>query len=255
MTTNYKFTSYSNLKFKIFNYSFTAKKIAIILLLTNIFMLPFIVNSQTVVFEEQVDTTPDTDIFGPNKKNFVHLFVSFGFIIGPAENVGSNIKYVSSTDLEVAYRYKRKITNFYSWGTDLGYHGISYILKQNSQKTLPNSTINKNELFKFYNVALGIYNRLNFGKRGNAIGNYVDIGGSGEYPFSIAHIATNEGANGTVVRIITTHLDYVNKFNYYAFLRFGSNRYSLKAVYRLSDLFKTNNSYAELPRIALALQV
>ncbi len=250
MTKNLKFTSYS-----IFNFQLTAKLFVIALVFTSIFACKNNVVAQAVVFEEQVDTTPDPSSFGPNKKNFIHLFVGFGCIVGPAENAGSAIKYGISSDLEIAYRYKRKISNFYAWGTELGYHGSSFILKQDAQKTLPNSTINKNELFKFYNLALGIYNRFNFGRRGNAIGNYVDIGGNAEFPFSIVHIATNDGANGTVVKTLTSHLDYVNKLNYHAFIRFGSNRYALKAAYRFSDLFKSGNAYAELPRFAVTLQV
>ena len=250
-----KFTLYLNLQSTIFNFQLTAKLFAITLLLTSIFALPIYSHAQAVVFEEHVDTIPDQGSFGPNKKNFIHLFVGLGCIVGPAENAGSAIKYGLSSDLEIAYRYKRKISNFYSCGTEMGYHGSSFNLKQDAQKTLPNAVINKNELFKFYNFAMGIYNRFNFGRRGNVIGNYVDIGGSGEFPFSLVHITRNDGADGTIVRTLTSHLNYVNKFNYYAFIRLGSNRYALKAAYRLSDLFKKNTNYAELPKIAMTLQV
>lgn len=213
--------------------------------------------TQTVVFEEQVDTNPDYSSTGPNKKNFVHLFIGFGCIVGPSENVGANIKYGQSADFEIGYRYKRKISNFYAWGVEMQYHGNGYVLKQDSAKILPNSILHKKEIFRFYNIGAGIYNRINIGKRGNIIGNYMDVGANVEFPFSIVHDIKNDGPNGTIVRTLTTHLDYVNKFNYYGFLRLGSNRFSVKTSYRFSDLFKKTeaNDFPELPRFTVSLQV
>jgi hypothetical protein len=213
--------------------------------------------SQTVIFEEQVDTNPDFGRVGPNKKNFLHFFIGFGCIAGPSENAGSNIKYLLSTDFELGYRYKRKITNFYSLGTELFYHGSSFVLKQDSLKTLPNSNLNKNETFRFYGASLGIYNRINFGKRGNILGNYLDLGGSFDLPISILHDVKNDGPNETVIRTLTSHLDYVKKYYYYGFLRLGSNRFCIKTSYRFSNLFRKTNDYnfAELPRLIASLQI
>lgn len=216
--------------------------------------------AQTIVFEEQVDTTPDITTYGPNKRNFTHFFAGFGFFAGPSDAEGSDIKYGVSNDLELGFRYKRKISNFYAIGSEIAYHGSSFVLKQDSLKTLPNPTLNKNEVFRFYGFSLSLYNRFNFGRRGNVIGNYIDVGGNFELPYSVVHNTKNVGANGAVVRVLTTHLDYINRYNYYGFFRVGSNKFAIKASYRFSDLFKTKSpisyyNYAELPRILLALQL
>lgn len=224
----------------------------IVLLFQHLLLLK--ANAQTVVFEEQVDTNPDFSSFGPNKKNFMNYFIGFGFIVGPSEGIGSAIKYGASTDLQFGLSYKRKIFSFYAAGLEAYYHGNNFSLKQDLSKTLPNSNLNKNEVLRFYNIGLSFFNRINVGKRGNVIGNFLDIGANAEFPFSVVHDVKNDGDNNTIVRTLTSHLDYINKYGLYLFTRIGSNRYAMRVSYRFSDLFKTNESYnfAELPRIVIS---
>lgn len=245
------------------------KQILILIISAKLLMiLP--ANSQDILMEETVITDTTIPDSGPNMKNYNHTFIGISFALGP-DSLGSNINYGKSFAFSFGYRYKAKINNFYALGIDLQYQLNSFSLKQDSTKLVPNDSLHDKEKVKFHNLSLGFYNRFNYGKRGNYIGNFVDIGMKIELPFLVAHITKDElkeanENNGKAIKTRTTKLDYIEPYHYSAYTRIGFNRYVLSASYRLSRLFTSDpkhysqynngiNKYPELPVLSIGLEI
>ena len=214
---------------------------------------------QDVLLEEDVKADTIKQTVGPNLKHFTHLYFDLGFIVGESETEGADINYGKSYTFSIGYRYKRKICNFYAIGFDISYYFMSYNLKQNIFKILPNDSIHNKEKLIFNNLGLELYNRFNFGKRGNYIGNFIDIGAYGNWAYKIKHYTKddiNVDINKAKIKQVTyTGLVYPEELNYGLRARIGINRYVLSATYRLSDLFKEIYDYPELPRLSVGLQI
>lgn len=215
---------------------------------------------QEILLEQDVQKDTLQAKRGPNLKNYSHVYLGYGFVLGSPQAIGSAIRYGNSTDFNVGFRYKRKITNFYALGFDLGYGLTSYNLKQQEGKILPDTLFHESEKINFNHFGLMLYNRFNFGKRGNIIGNFIDIAAYGNYDFSIKHIYTERyvnpnAANAHVTKVVNRRLIYTNPFNYGVQARLGFNRFVFYGSYRLSDQFKKEFMYPELPRLIVGLQI
>jgi len=222
-------------------------------------LISFACKAQTVMLEQDVikDTIPDKT--GPNLKSFKHFCIGYGFVFGESEGSGATVKSFGSSDFQLGFRYKRRVSNFYALGYEITYRVTAYKLKQDSSKRFPNKILHEKEKFSQNNLGLSLYNRFNFGKRGNYVGNFIDIGAYGDWAFSsVVQTKDSYGvANAYGARFIEqTHgnLIFVNPFNYGGLFRLGFNRYVLFATYRLSDLFKAKYNYPELPRITAGVQ-
>ncbi|MDQ3193067.1 MAG: hypothetical protein M3Q58_15895 [Bacteroidota bacterium] len=233
------------------------------ILITTLIALAFVttnINGQEILLEQNVqgDTIPPQR--GPNLKHYSHLYFAYGFVFGPSQAAGSAIRYGNSTDFNVGYRYKRKISNFYALGFDFAYGVTSFNIDQQQGKTLPNNVFHDNEKINFNHLGVSLYNRFNFGKRGNIIGNFLDIGAYGNWEFIVKHIYTENYvspniANARFTRVINRQLNYTNPLNYGVQARLGFNRYAFYGSYRLSDKFKQEFMYPELPRFIIGLQI
>lgn len=224
--------------------------------------------AQSILMEEDVnaDTIPLSS--GPNMKNFTHTYFRYGFALGKADSAGVEVLPGASAGFTFGIRYKRRFSNFYSLGFDVNYNNINYRLKQDSSKRFPDPVLHDKEKIAFNNLGFELYNRFNFGKRGNILGTFIDLGGYGDWAFSVKHyykdipeIASIIGANS--VEVTNSRLVFVNPFNYGAGLKIGMNRYVIFAKYRLSNLFKDNFIVAypaltvnpELPRIIVGIEI
>jgi len=188
-----------------------------------------------------------------------------------ADAVGSEIKYGSSSDFVYGYRYKRKLSEFYAVGFDIFYHSTAFHLKQGPNKVLPNNILHddkgEKEKLTFHNLSLGLYNRFNFGKRGNYIGNFIDLGARVDWAFSVVHFTKDRYEianinNGGVEKTKTAGLVYTKPIYYNVFARFGFNKFVITASYRLSDLFKEDpelykgyDKYPELPLLIVGVEI
>lgn len=221
--------------------------------------------AQTILLEQDVNADTLSPTAGPNMKNYTHSYFRYGFVLGKSDSAGTEIKPGYSNEFTFGVRYKRRVSNFYSLGFDVFYNNINYHLKQDSSKIFPNPVLHKKEKLAYNNFGAEIYNRINFGKRGNIIGNFIDLGGYGEWGFTIKHFYRDELAvaqTGASVRDVTNkRLLYTNNLNYGAAARFGIGRYVIYGKYRLSDIFKedylaqTGLNYAELPRIIVGIEI
>lgn len=192
---------------------------------------------------------------GPNLRNFSHFYVGFGFIAGSSDSVGSEIIIGRSTNFVLGYRYKFRISNFFAIGCDASYNSYSYAMKQSAGKITPDTILHGKEKLNLGDLGLSGYMRFNYGKRGNRVGNFVDIGGYGDWRIAATNFTRDKMPNENVVKTTISHLNYLNATNYGALARIGFNRYVFYGYYRISDIFKSSYKYPELPRLTIGLQI
>ena len=227
--------------------SFSGKiKSTITILLLAVCMSGF---SQEVLLQQNVKADTIRPSWGPNMKHYILAYVGLGFPVYTTEAVNFT-KPLASSCFDFGVRYKRRITNFLALGADLGVDATAFKLKQEQGKTVPDTIMNKKEKFQINSLIGSAYIRFNAGRRGNYIGNYLDLGAYGGWNMVKKHKTINENTAGEKVKVETTGLKYVENFSYGLLARLGTNRYALTARYRFSDLFVATYAMPELPRLA-----
>lgn len=228
--------------------------ICILLLLGSTF-----VNAQTTLLEEEV-TLEDSAKVGPNKKRFGHTYFAIGVPFGNSESDSVGLKVIDSYDFMFGYRFKYRLTNFYSIGFGLAFDLKSYSIKQDSNKIFPNTTLHEWERLSLKNLSGDVYNRFNFGRRGNHVGKFLDLGAYANWVFASSfkifdkHSITNSvGASNT--KQVHKGLVYLNDVNYGLLARVGFNKFVFYGTYRMSDIFRSEYIFTELPRFTAGLQI
>lgn len=218
--------------------------------------------AQEVLLKQDVKDATQTGNFGPNQKYYLHAFVGYGFIVGAAEEKTSRINYGYSHDWQIGLRFKFKVAEFYALGLDATLNPQTYYLKQKEPKNLPDTNLHGTEKLRLTNVGLGFFNRFNFDKRGDYMGNFLDLGIFGNWLPVSTHIYHDEfedtdvpGASQATVKL--KNLNYLTNFNYGVTARVGFNRYVFYATHRLSDLFNAEQGkdFAELPRTVIGFEL
>ncbi len=210
--------------------------------------------AQEILLEQNVKSDSIRPSRGPNLKNFSHFYIGLGFPLNTNEDV-TYTKFGSSTAIDFGFRYKRKFTSFFATGFDLGIGSNTYNLSQDVPKTVPDTIINEKEKFRIFSVSPSAYLRFNFGRRGNYVGNFLDLGAYGGWNMRKMHLTVNKNEQDEKVKVETTRLDYMENFSYGFLARAGSNRYVVTAKYRMSDIFKSSYSIPELPRLTVGVEV
>ena len=224
-----------------------------------IFSFSFASIAQEVLLSESFKTDTVKSNFGPNKTHYIMLYTGYGVFVSPANN-GSNINTSLSNDYRIGARYKLKLCNWEAIGFDVYYNSNNFNLKQSKQKTLPNKTLHDKEKLATNNVAFDLFNRINFGKRGNILGKYLDLGFYFSYNFGAKHVYKDtfsavSNAFATKNKIVNRGLIYLSDYNYGPIIRLGNNRYLLYAQYRMTKYFKSGFNFADMPNIVAGIQV
>ncbi len=223
--------------------------------------------AQTVVLQQDVNQDTIQSNWGPNKKHYKHFYFGYGLGIGTENRTWNgtdvkDIKYGFGTNtLMVGWRYKLRLAEHYAIGLDVNYNRQAYRFKQTDHKVFPMPGKYDKERLALHNFALEFYNRINFGRRGNHLGTFVDLGAYGEWNFNNSLLI--EGDFGPGINRAKSYktklkdLNYVNDLNYGLSLRAGYDRFAIFGKYRLSDMFddKKTGNYPELPRLHVGLQI
>ena len=225
-----------------------------------LFSLQINVKSQIVLLHEDVKADSVVSRFGPNRTHYLQMYYGAGFILGNSDSTGADIKPWKSYYLSAGFRYKLKLGKYYAIGLDAAYQYNSFRLKQNPTNFLPDTFLHKKERLNFHNLSASFFNRINFKKRGDIIGNYLDFGCYADYIFSSTHYYRDATVLGNVSRETAVHehkLQYVNNYDYGFFARIGWEGFAFWGQYRVSDLFDKNYNikYPELPRIFIGIEV
>lgn len=232
----------------------------ICLLLLFLFLFQDTVFSQKVLMEENVKANYQTLLKGPNRRHYYHIYLDYGFILGGTKGYGAEVLYGKSSTFTSGLRYKLKVLRFYAVGFDVNYHFQAFHLKQDSTtKIVPNAEVHFQEKLKFHNAGTEIYNRINIGRRGDRIGNFVDFALYFNWSFLIKHYTEDKldqrnEYRAKFVETVNKQLDYTNNFHYGLRVRLGFNRYVISASYRLSNILNDTFDVC-LPRYTLGLQI
>ena len=216
--------------------------------------------AQSILLEQDVNKDTIVKTFGPNLKNFSHFYYGFGALSSPVEGKGLELNYLLSNEFSLGLRYKRKVNNVYSFGGDLNCAIQSYNITQNNQKTFPDGIVHKKQRLVTRNFGLEFYNRLNFGKRGNYIGNFIDVLAFGQWDFFPTTVTfdtfkTENGILAGKTKQIQSKLSYINPINYGIGARIGFNKFVFYGSYRLSNMFYNSFHFPEVPRLIVGLQL
>ena len=207
----------------------------------------------------QVNVADDTvkTAFGPNRSYFGHLLVGGGLVAGPAGR-GAGLRYgLPSAELRGGGRLKFRLNQTLALNLDLGYAYQRYDLAQNDQKTVPAPTLHRRETLGLHQLYSEIGLRLNAGRRGNAIGRYLDLLASGGWVAATNH-ATNDDPAPGIGSVETTEygLPYLRRWSSGVGARLGIDRYAIVARYRLSPIFGANYAtWPELPRWVMGIEI
>jgi len=190
---------------------------------------------------------------GPNSRKFTHAYI----IAGGIESNSKMINPAFSHEFGFGWLKKRKLSNAFSVGYDFSFSYRNYRIKDTSYYALPiGSTLIKERLYT-RNLQLKPWFRINIGKHGNTLGKYIDLGAFGEWSFARTHYYKFENPKGTPEGVKGEYLlkkqDWFLPFNYGAMLRIGSNKWSIFGMYRVSDMFKQNIFFKEMPRITAGI--
>jgi len=210
--------------------------------------------AQEILLEQNVKADSIRPSRGQNLKNFTHFYIGFGFPMHTNEDV-TYTKFGSSISFDFGIRYKRKLTSFLASGFDLGIGVSTYNLSQDVPKTVPDSVSNDKEKFRISTLSPSVYLRFNVGRRGNYVGNFLDLGAYGSWNMRKLHFTINKNEFDEKVRVETTRLGYMENLSYGFLARTGSNRYVVTAKYRMSDIFKSSYAIPELPRLTIGVEV
>lgn len=198
--------------------------------------------------------------WGPDKANSLYFFGGAEMIVGEPDGPGADIVYGRSLLGTCGFRYKRKICELWSTGGDLSFITWNYALRQTKYKILPNNILHNKERLSLGALDLAWYNRLCFGRNGSRNHGYLDIGIFGGYFITRQHFTrdkldTADVNNAGQVDVTNRRLIYPVNWCYGLQARIGISRFMITATYRLSDLFKKEFLYPELPKLSVGLQM
>ncbi len=215
-----------------------------ILLLIFVIILSLPIFAQRDVLNENVDdyTVFQKQKFGANGKYFAYNYFQLGFYTPAITGNQYDINYGQSFIISYGYKFKLKIFRFLAIGSDLSYSIHNYNLDKNFIFLFDQ---NQKEKLTVSTFGTELFFRLNFGKTGNSLGKYLDLGAYGAYNFSNNYIIKIHHSNPTFMqakneRFEYKNIDLIEKIQYGAICRIGINKFSLLFKYRFSDLLKDN---------------
>lgn len=196
---------------------------------------------------------------GPNRAFYRHFFLGYAPVIGRADGAGAELRYFSSAELFAGLRYKFRLSQQVALGFDVRYGRLNYSLAQRNGKVLPTAVLHRSENLILQQATLEPYLRLNFGRRGNVIGHYLDVGGWGGWMFGTLHTYEDQGGSSGAKTIVVNErgLSYLQRWPAGVGLRLGSGRLAAVGRYRLTRTFSgpARSMYPELPRLVAGLEL
>lgn len=216
--------------------------------------------AQTVILERTEDGVMDSTfstVFSEdeNKKWQRNDIIGIGFPVTQSD-AGGKIENGSSDQLTYGFMYLYKPVKFFGAGFDLTYNFYNYRLAQDTDKILPVGYAgNDIETIRLNCLQAGPMIRINFMPKQNRLGNYLDLGADAVWVMGSNHRTINENEDGSQVKIKTSKLDYTERFQYILNARLGFGPVALYGSYRLTNVFKEEFNYPELPNVNIGIEL
>lgn len=228
--------------------------------------LSYSATAQTIILKQTVpdELEEDDGDFGPNRKFFSHPYTGFGFVVGGFDHEGDTlppVRFGNSFSVNSGTRYYKNYNPFIARVLDyeLGYEQHALNLNKDPDIVVPidNQDVKK---AKYWLVKLGLAwsYQFNFNlKRGNQLGTYLSLGAYGDFllfrRFSGSY-KSNVSSHADVVKISLGKIDYFNRWDYGAIVRFGKTNWNLFVKYRYANYFNNKAEdiqIKELPRFVV----
>ncbi len=215
-----------------------------LLILLSVFFIPAVM-PQSVVISKNVDEQYKST-FGPNLRHYGHFYIGLAAMPGFDANSGSAVELFGSGEYAAGYRYKLKLLSFYALGLDLSYEHTRYnfniddLSVFNPYNPLTFAQDEKRHLLVNNAFTLEIYQRINFGKRGNTLGNFLDMGIYGSWNHTVKEVIVKTYGDNDYLgksRLVNRKLDINEPLSYGLSARIGHEKFALYGKYRLSRIF------------------
>lgn len=231
------------------------------MLLCGLLCCAFVSKAQTVVVSRDVDTTGKISNFGPNRLFYFSTLGQLGAKPGP-QVYGAQTNWWSSS---IAYgvRGKLKLCYWNSLVMDVDYRYDRFSMRQKTPKLPPLiSTVHQRERISLHNISFAFCDRINFKRRGNVLGNWLDLGVYADQVFRSANVFLDQhfdsnSPNGYRFKSKTTitRLPYIEKFNYGVTVRLGFGEAGFFAQWRINSLFKYDSeNNRDLPKLTVGVE-
>ena len=221
-------------------------------------------HAQRPVVSVEVDTAKEISNYGPNRRFFAHGTIGLGMYTAPYD-AGLKTNWWSSGSFVYGARLKFKLWSWESIVLDVNYRYDRFGINQKQQKASPLSPASyQRERLSVHNLSGSVCNRINFGKRGNVMGVWLDLGVYADRTFRTSHVTLNQyydsnspNAYHYKNRTKVTRLAYLNDYNYGLTMRMGYDYAGIFVNYRLSDLIQDPpaGNYGDLPRLMIGIEI
>lgn len=213
------------------------------------------VAAQRVLLQGNVAADTAMQRTGPNRAHYGHLYLGYAVVVG-SSSAAAPISAGKSGELFLGWRQKWRFNQTVAAGLGTQYSRLAYRLAQEASKQVPTAALHSRENLVWQQLQLEPFLRLNAGRRGNALGRYLDVGGWGSWAFSTLHTYKDSpGGAAKVVKVTERGLPYAARWAYGTSLRLGSGRYALVARHRFSGAWRGSvaDEWPELPRWTVGL--
>jgi hypothetical protein len=229
-------------------------RLAIFTLLISISFSPLF--SQRVLLEKLVEDSIVVPEHGPNSKRFGHLYYSFGHF-NPTHTSIIEMKNWGSWFHEIGWRQKYQINRHYSLGMAPSLSFSNYALKPGWDWLVPFDGEYGKENIKVHTVNAELYNRMNFGKRGNYMGIFMDLGFTVSFNYYNKKVRTTllpDGAEGKKKKETMTYYENVAPCSASLMARAGVGRFVVWGSYTALPAIRDQKTGLEIKGFRLGLQ-
>lgn len=207
-----------------------------------------------VKMDEEVNESIFSRKHGPNGKHYAYIFWRLSAAV-PIQN-DQPLKVPASLNYRWGGMYKFRVCNFYALTAELSASTSEYILK-NTNVLQPYHLLAQ---WEHERIVVGAFtgvisNRFNFGKRGNHLGRYLDLGVYGDLYARRSHIFLGED-DKVAIEARREKPDYMNSQSWGFQVGIGVKKIRIVGQYRMSDLLKPGKvNGGDLPRLMLGLEL
>lgn len=208
-------------------------------------------SGQIIMLDEEVSEEVYSRKIGPNGTHYFSGIFAITSRFSMADEL--DVKPFRSMGVDVGVRYKLRFCNFYSNVFDLKLSSLRYGLKSVGDIEPYSLATWNREYLKGGSMMGSWYQRFNFGKRGNHLGKFIDVGVYGQYNYMIKHRFLGE--DGSVkVEAERKAFSYINRTEWGLSAGLGWNKIRFVGRYRMSDLVKPGAATLDLPRFLVGIE-
>jgi len=210
-----------------------------------------------------IDTSGKITKFGPNRLYFGHGLCQVGEKVGP-QVYGLQTNWWSGS-IEYGVRGKLKLWSWEALVMDFGYRYDRYSMRKDTPKLLPlDPTVHQRERISTHNLSASFCDRLNFGRRGNVMGSWLDFGVYADWSFRTANVFVDQhydsnSPSGYRYKSKTkvTRLPYMESINYGWTVRVGGDYAGVFAQWRMNNIIKSNytTNDRDLPKLTIGIEI